>query len=125
MRLLLDSHAYLWWLADAPELSAPARAAIIDPANIVVVSAATIWEIEIKRALGRLDAGNADLIAEIEANRFVELAVRAKHATAAARLPRHHDDPFHRMLVAQSQVEGLVCVTRDPAFEAYGVPRLW
>lgn len=125
MRLLLDSHAYLWWLGGSSELSPRARAAIADPANVVVVSAATIWEIEIKRALGRLEAGDADLVAEIEANRFAELAVSAGHAAAAARLPRHHDDPFDRMLVAQSRMESLVCVTRDPAFDAYGVPCLW
>ncbi len=73
VKLLLDSHAYLWWLADGPELSPSARAAVADPANMVLVSAATIWEIEIKRALGRLEAGSADLVAEIEANRFGQL----------------------------------------------------
>ena len=125
MKLLLDGHAFLWWLADAPELSATARATVADPDNMVLVSAATIWEIEIKRALGRLEAGSADLVAEIEANGFGELPVRASHAVAASRLPRHHEDPFDRMLLAQSQVEGLVCVTRDPAFEPYGVPCLW
>ena len=125
MKLLLDSHAYLWWLADAPELSPASRAAVADPTNLVVVSAATIWEIEIKRTLGRLEVGEADLVAEIEANRFAELPVSARHAAAAARLPRHHDDPFDRMLIAQSQVEGMVCVTRDPAFEAYGVACIW
>ncbi|HSG49073.1 MAG TPA: type II toxin-antitoxin system VapC family toxin [Longimicrobiales bacterium] len=125
MKLLLDSHAYLWWLADHPSLSDAARAAVADPGNVVYVSAATIWEIEIKRSLGRLDAGTADLVAEIEANRFAELPVGAAHAAAAARLPAHHGDPFDRMLIAQSQVDGLVCVTRDPAFDAYGVPVLW
>lgn len=125
MKLLLDSHAYLWWLADDPRLTPTARAAIADPANLVLVSAATVWEIEIKRSLGRLDAGEHDLVAEIEANRFSELSVTARHAEAAARLPRHHEDPFDRMLVAQSRLEGLVCVTRDPAFQAYGVPSLW
>ncbi len=125
MKLLLDAHAYLWWLADAPDLSASARAAVADAANMVLVSAATIWEIEIKRTLGRLEADSADLVAEIEASRFGELPVRATHAVAAARLPRHHDDPFDRMLIAQSQAEGLVCITCDPAFEAYGVPCLW
>jgi PIN domain nuclease of toxin-antitoxin system len=125
VKLLLDSHAYLWWLADAPDLSAAARTAIADPANSVLISAAVVWEIEIKRALGRLDAGDIGFVAEIGANRFIELPVGASHAEAAARLPRHHDDPFDRMLVAQSRVEGLVCVTCDPAFEAYGVPCLW
>ena len=125
MKLLLDSHAFLWWLTDAPELSPSARAALADPANVVLVSAVTTWEIEIKRALGRLEAGSAELVAEIEANRFAQLPVWARHAEAAARLPRHHDDPFDRMLIAQAQVEGLVCVTRDPAFQAYGIPCLW
>lgn len=125
MKLLLDSHAYLWWLADDPALSDAARVAISDPGNVVLVSAATIWEVEIKRALGRLDAGSADLVAEIEANRFAELPVRAAHAAAAARLPAHHGDPFDRMIIAQAQVDGLVCVTRDAAFDAYGVATLW
>ena len=125
MKLLLDSHAYLWWLADDPSLSDAARTALADPDNVVYVSAATIWEIEIKRALGRLDAGEADFAAEIEQNRFAELPVRAAHAAAAARLPHHHGDPFDRMLVAQSQADGLVCVTRDAAFDAYGVATLW
>jgi len=121
VKLLLDSHAYLWWLDDAPELSRSARSALADSSNVVFVSAATIWELEIKRALGRLDVGAADLVAEIAANGFVELPVLARHAAAAARLPRHHDDPFDRMLAAQSQLEALVCVTRDPGLEAYGV----
>jgi len=125
LKLLLDSHAYLWWLTDARELSPAARAAIADPTNAVLVSAATIWEIEIKRALGRLEAGSADLVDEIEANRFSELPVRASHAAAAARLPRYHDDPFDRMLIAQSLLQGLACVTRDRVFERYGVARVW
>ena len=125
MKLLLDSHTYLWWLGDAPELSAPARGAITDPSNLALVSAATIWEIEIKRALGRLEAGSADLVAEIGANRFLELPVTAAHAAAAARLPHHHGDPFDRVLAAQARMEGAVCVTRDRVFQAYGVPCLW
>lgn len=125
MKLLLDSHAFLWWLAGDQSLSPAARAAVADPGNVVFVSAASIWEIEIKRSLGRLDVREADLIAEIGANRFLELPVQARHGEAAARLPAHHDDPFDRMLVAQAQLEGMVCVTRDPAFEAYGVAKLW
>lgn len=78
----------------------------MDSSNVVLVSAATIWEIEIKRALGRLEAGSADLVADIDANGFSGLPVRAKHAMAAARLPRLHDDPFDRMLIAQSKVVG-------------------
>jgi PIN domain nuclease of toxin-antitoxin system len=125
VKLLLDSHAYLWWLADDQRLGAKAKKAITDPANAVLVSAATIWEIAIKAALGRLDLHGADVVAEIAINRFVELPITAAHAAAAAALPRHHDDPFDRMLIAQAQLEHLRCVTRDPAFSAYRVPTLW
>lgn len=125
MKLLLDAHAYLWWLADDQRLGARARKAIVDPANAVLVSAATVWEIAIKAALGRLDLHGADLVAEIAANRFLELPITAAHAAAAAALPRHHDDPFDRMLIAQTQIEHLRCVTRDPAFAAYRVPTMW
>jgi PIN domain nuclease of toxin-antitoxin system len=125
LKLLLDSHAFLWWLADDRKLSADARRAIADPANAVLVSAATIWELEIKRALGRLDVGESDLAAEVAANDFGELAVRASHAVTAAHLPAHHSDPFDRMLVAQANIEGLICVTSDPAFAAYGAATLW
>ena len=125
MKLLLDSHAYLWWLADDQRLGVRARKAITDPTNAVLVSAATIWEIAIKAALGRLDLHDADVVAEIAANRFIELPITAAHAAAAAALPRHHDDPFDRMLIAQAQIEHLRCVTRDPAFSAYRVATLW
>lgn len=125
MNLLLDSHAFLWWLADDQRLSVRARKAITDPTNIVLVSAASIWEIAIKASLGRLDLHGADVVAEIAANRFIELPITAAHAAAAAALPRHHDDPFDRMLIAQAQIEHLRCVTRDEAFSAYRVPTLW
>jgi len=125
VKLLLDSHTYLWWLDDHPNLSPAARGALADPANVVLVSAASIWEIEIKRALGRLDAGDADLVSEIAANRFMELPVQARHAAAAARLPNHHGDPFDRLLIAQAQLEGLICVTRDRAFQDYETATLW
>lgn len=121
MRLLLDSHVFLWWLADDGRLSAAARAAIVDSRSIVHISAATIWELAIKAALGRLDTGGADLAEEIAANGFVELPISARHAAAAGALPRHHDDPFDRMLIAQARTEELVLVTRDRAFRAYEV----
>ncbi len=121
MRLLLDSHAYLWWLADDARLTERARAAIRDSRSIVHVSAATIWELTIKAALGRLDTGGADLTDEIAANGFVELPITARHAAKAGALPRHHDDPFDRMLIAQARSEELVLVTRDDAFGAYEV----
>ena len=124
MKLLLDSHAFLWWLTEDPKLKAEARQAVADPASVVYVSAATVWELSIKAALGKLDLDGADLAEEIEANDFVELPVTARHSLAAAALPRHHEDPFDRMLIAQAQIEDLTIVTRDPAFRAYGIALL-
>jgi PIN domain nuclease of toxin-antitoxin system len=121
VKLLLDSHAFLWWLAEDPKLKAGARQAVADPVSIVHVSAATVWELSIKAALGKLDLDGADLVEEIGENDFVELPMTARHSLAAATLPRHHDDPFDRMLIAQARIEGLTIVTRDPAFRAYGV----
>ena len=124
MKLLLDTHAFLWWLADDPKLQAAAREAVIDPKSVVYVSAVTLWEIAIKSRLGKLDAGSADLLGEIAANDFLELPVSSRHALLAGSLPLHHDDPFDRMLIAQAWMEELTLVTRDGAFAAYGVPLL-
>jgi PIN domain nuclease of toxin-antitoxin system len=124
VRLLLDTHALLWWLGDDPTLSRGAREAIADPDALVHVSAASVWECAIKATLGKLDLGGADLAAEIPVNGFEELPISARHALTAGALPRHHDDPFDRMLVAQARLEELVLVTRDPAFAAYGVSTL-
>ncbi len=121
MKLLLDSHAFLWWLAEDPKLGAEARKMVADPSSIVHVSAATVWELSIKASLGKLDLDGADLVEEIEENDFVELPMTARHSAAAASLPRHHQDPFDRMLIAQARIEGLTVVTRDPAFRAYGI----
>lgn len=119
MNLLLDTHAFLWWLADDPRLGAEARREISDPASIVHVSAASLWEIAIRQALGKLQVESADLAAEVTANGFVELAITGRHALEAGALPRHHDDPFDRMLVAQALTDDLVLVTRDRAIESY------
>lgn len=124
LKLLLDTHAYLWWLRDDRRLGSAAREAIADPASIVYVSAATIWEAAIKVAPGRLDVGSANLVQEVDANRFEHLPVTAKHAWAAAGLSRHHDDPFDRMLVAQAQSAALVLVSRDPRLDPYGLTLL-
>ena len=123
MRLLLDAHIVLWWLADDESLGPRARKEIEAPDNWVGVSAATVWEIEIKRALGKLEAPS-DLVGELEANDLEPLSVSVQHAAAAAALPRHHDDPFDRMLVAQASAEGLTIVTSDDRIPRYGVPVL-
>jgi PIN domain nuclease of toxin-antitoxin system len=118
--LLLDAHALLWWLADDATLEAATRAAIASPANDVLVSAATVWEIEIKRALGKLSAPDG-LVDAIEASSFDSLPILATDGERAGRLPAHHRDPFDRMLVAQAVRLDAVIVTRDSAFEPYGV----
>lgn len=95
------------------------------PEALVHVSAATIWEVSLKAALGKIDLRDADLVAEIAANRFVELPITSHHARAAAGLPRHHDDPFDRMLIAQARLEGLTLVSRDSRFQDYEVAVVW
>lgn len=120
MRLLLDTHALLWWLADDPALTPQARTAVADGANLVAVSAASAWEISIKRALGKLQAPD-DLEAQLEASDFVALPISVADGLAAGGLPRYHDDPFDRMLVAQAKSGGFTVVTRDSRFAPYGV----
>lgn len=121
MRLLLDTHALIWALAEPQRLSAATREALTNPAHAVFVSAASAWEIAIKAALGRLDFPLHAWEEALAAAGFAELPVRAPHAIAAAALPRHHADPFDRMLVAQAQLEGLTLVSQDAAFGAYAV----
>lgn len=120
MILLLDAHALLWALSDSRELRPDTRSAIEDPASEIFVSAGTVWEIEIKRAAGRLEAPS-DLLQAIQATGFMTLPITAADAEGAARLPRHHGDPFDRMLVAQAQRLDAFIVSRDRALDAYGV----
>ncbi len=120
MRLLLDTHALVWALGDDSRLSHGTRAAISSGTNSVLVSAASVWEVEIKRALGRLVAP-PDLLAVIRATPFGLLSITPEHAVVAGSLPRHHDDPFDRMLVAQALTESLTVVTRDTRISEYGV----
>lgn len=120
MIILLDAHALLWWLADDVRLSSAARHSLADPANDVVASAASLWELEIKRVVGRLEAPT-DILATLDASDIATLPVTGADAIAAARLPQHHRDPFDRMLIAQAQrIDGVV-VTRDRAFADYDV----
>ncbi len=123
MKLLLDTQTFLWWRANDRRLPKTARAAIADAA-IVFVSAATAWEAAIKAALGRL-AYPDTIEAGVESSGFEKLAIAFAHAEHAARLPRHHQDPFDRMLVAQAQVEELTLVTNDRHIARYDVALLW
>ncbi len=124
MILLLDAHALVWWLADTPRLSPVARGAIADAANDVVVSAATVWELAIKRSAGKITLADDPAVA-IEAAGFSGVSVTMADAEVAAALPPHHRDPFDRMLVAQAQTEGLTLVTHDRLLEPYDVEILW
>ena len=119
MKLLLDTHILLWWLAGGKRLSKRSRDAI-SLAQAVFVSAASSWEIAIKMGLGKLDF-RGDLEKQIEINNFLALPVSLAHAAAAGKLPRHHDDPFDRMLVAQAVVESLTLLTSDKRLADYDV----
>lgn len=123
MNLLLDTHVLLWWLADADELTLPAREAIRDPERLVYVSAVSIWEITIKQALGKLKAPRA-LPDVIRAQPFEPLQMTVDHAFKVAELPDHHRDPFDRLLIAQCLVDGLTLVTRDAVIAKYDIPTL-
>ncbi|MEW6501301.1 MAG: type II toxin-antitoxin system VapC family toxin [Thermodesulfobacteriota bacterium] len=119
-RLLLDTHALLWWLADDPALGPTARALIADGENEIYVSAASTWEIGMKKALGKLEAPDhlTELLVE---ERLLPLPITLAHGEAAGGLPDHHRDPFDRMLVAQAQAEGLIILTADTSIARYGV----
>ncbi len=121
MNLLLDTHVLLWWLADDASLSEHARNAIIENNNIVFVSTATIWEIVIKKGLGRLTIPG-DLQDALSENYFQSLPVTASHALAVGKLPRIHQDPFDRMLIAQTKEEKLTLITRDQDIQKYRIP---
>jgi PIN domain nuclease of toxin-antitoxin system len=124
VRLLLDTHTFLWWMADSPALSARARQEIARADNRVLVSTATAWEIAVKRSLGKLRAP-LDVEAGIALDDFEALPITLAHARAVERLPWHHRDPFDRMLIAQASVEQATLVSADEALPAYGVPLLW
>jgi PIN domain nuclease of toxin-antitoxin system len=123
MRLLLDTHILLWCLADDPTLSEEIRAEVVDSKNSIFVSAASGWEIAIKAAIGKLEAPD-DLPKAIAICRFEPLSMTLAHAMKAGSLPRHHDDLFDRMLIAQSILEGCTLVTRDRRMNAYDIPIL-
>lgn len=126
-RLLLDTHVLIWWLADAHFLGNDTKEDIADPINEVYVSAASVWEISIKMEKGLLDLPD-EVFTAITKTGFIPLPIDFFHAEQAGKLPKHHSDPFDRMLIAQAQAEGLVLVTADEHIPKYGIrtanPRL-
>ncbi len=118
MKLLLDTHIYLWWLGDSPSLSKTARERIMS-AGVVYISAASIWESVIKIGIGKLQADPDELLRGIGESGFEQLAVTAEHAAALARLADHHKDPFDRILLAQAISEPLYFLTADRTLEIY------
>lgn len=123
MRLLLDTHILLWWLADELRIPESHREAIRDGRNQVFVSAASAWEAAIKQRLGKLRAP-ADLKTQVKGARFELLNITIDHALAVGELPDHHSDPFDRMLIAQARIEKLTLVTEDPKLRLYDLPIL-
>lgn len=121
MRLLLDSHVLLWWLDEPARLASPLRQVMHDPANEVYFSPASIWELGLKMAKGKLRLP-LDLAAALESDGIVELPISAAHATRTLTLPTVHFDPFDRLLIGQALVEGLVLATRDQVIHRYDVP---
>jgi len=128
VRLLLDTHAFLWWVGDDLRLSRAARRAIADAKNECLLSAASGWEIAIKVRLGKLGlSGKIErfIPEQMTANSIRELPIEIRHATRVASLPFHHRDPFDRLLAAQALTEELAIVSRDAIFKEYGITRIW
>ncbi len=128
MKLLLDTHAFLWFLAGDKQLSSKARRRLEDPRNESFLSIASVWEMAIKVGIGKLRLGDElDVLVDRGArdNRIALLPIARRHAIAVASLPAHHGDPFDRMLVAQASAEDMTLIARDAAFDDYAVRRIW
>ena len=128
MKLLLDTHTFLWFIMGNPNLSANARALIEDQGNDKLLSIASLWEIAIKVSIGKLalSAPFDTLIPQqLSANGFELLRLEVNHAAALINLPFHHRDPFDRLLIAQAMIEQMQIVSVDSAFDAYQISRLW
>ena len=128
MRLLLDTHTFLWWLDGDRRLPTRVRALIGEPANEVLVSAASVWEITTKARLGKLPGATdiaADVPACIASQGFVPLPITVHHAQRAGALPGSHRDPFDRMLIVQAQSEGVPIASNETVFDDYGITRVW
>lgn len=119
MKLLLDTHALLWWVSDSQSLGDAAREAIADPGNDVMVSVVSIWEVVIKTRIGKLRVDVDGLAAEITAQGFAMLEIRPAHLATLAGLPQYHRDPFDHMLVAQALAERAALMSADRKLRAY------
>lgn len=124
MRLLLDTHAALWWLSGDARVAGDAEQQLLDETNRVLLSATVVWEVAIKRSLGKLEAP-PDLAATLVGAGAQPLPITLDHAAAVESLPWHHRDPFDRMLIAQAQIEGAAIVSHDERLDQYGVSRIW
>ena len=123
MNLLLDTHILLWWLDDNASLPVNAREAIADTDNLIILSAAVIWEIRIKQGIGKLEIA-PNFYNVVKEQGFEMLAITPDHAYAVGDLPEHHRDPFDRILIAQALLEGFTIVTHDAIFNKYPIPVL-
>lgn len=128
MRVLLDTHTFLWWTTDDPSMSARVKEIIADGHNVVFLSAASVWEISIKSARGRLvlpEPPAQYIFSRMSLYRFQPLPIQVSHAAHVYELPQHHNDPFDRLLIAQSQLESLPLVTRDDDILQYDLNTIW
>jgi PIN domain nuclease of toxin-antitoxin system len=128
MKILLDTHTFLWWNTEDPQLSSRAREMIADGENEVFLSVASAWEISIKTAKGKLilpELPSSYILSRMALYRFQPLPVQISHAVQVYDLPRHHDDPFDRLLVAQSQVESIPLISADTEIRKYEVEVIW
>ena len=128
MRLLLDTHAFIWWFAGSSQLSRSVRRTIADEENDVLISAASAWEVATKHRLGKLPSAEMlalDISGAIASQDFKELPITVEDAARAGALPGLHRDPFDRMLIAQTLSRNLLLISIEPIFDRYGVRRLW
>ena len=128
MRVLLDTHAFLWWVSGARHLPSKAAAILRDPDNQCLLSMASVWELAIKVSLGKLKLAQPVqrfVVEQVQANAFETLDIRLPHLGRVESLPRHHGDPFDRLLVAQALEEELSVVSADRVFRRYGIRRIW
>ena len=128
MKLLIDTHTFLWAVGDVSRLSRTSLDLVRDGNNQVLVSTASLWEIAIKVSQGKLKLGGefeTFIPLQFSLNRFETLAANLSHYALVARLPLHHRDPFDRLIIAQAMAEGVPVVSTDDKFDAYGVTRLW